>query len=79
METPAQRWVPKRSARPKQLLALDPALGSVVVCNPCRHFQVILGEVCLQMDLAGFQALLVLLSRAAANYELWAEQPGGLA
>lgn len=57
----------------KMPLAIDPNLGSVFVCGACNHIHLALGPIQLKTDIAGFQALVVLLERAAANFELWAE------
>lgn len=71
---------PQRQPQPahKQLLALDPSLGTVYICERCQHLHIDLGKLHFKTDLEGFQSLLVLLSRAAANYELWGEQQGSL-
>ena len=65
--------------RHKQALAIDPSFGTVFVCDRCRHIHMTIGEIHIRMDLAGFQTLVLLLNRAAANYELWAERNGSLA
>ncbi len=67
------------AGRRKQLLAMDPSLGTVYVCDHCQHLHIDLGDAHFKTCLPGFQALVVLLNRAAANYELWAERNGSLA
>ncbi len=57
----------------KHLLAIDSSFGSVYVCNQCNRVHLGLGETHLMTDIEGFQSLVVLLQRAAANFELWAE------
>lgn len=57
----------------KRVLAIEPTLGSAYLCGHCSRFHLELGEARLTTDLEGFQALVVLLNRAAANFELWAE------
>jgi len=57
----------------KQVLAIDPALGTVFACNECEHIHLCVGDVHVRTDLAGFQSLVVLLNRAAANFEVWAD------
>jgi hypothetical protein len=61
------------SSHNKQVLAIDPTLGAVFTCNRCPSIHLQLGDLLIRTDLAGFQSLLVLLNRAAANFELWAE------
>jgi hypothetical protein len=56
----------------KRVLAIEPALGTVFACNKCEHIHLCLGDVHLRTDLAGFQSLVILLNRAAANFEIWA-------
>ena len=63
----------------KQVLAMDPALGAVFICDRCEHIHFQLGDLHVRTDLEGFQAVVVLLNRAAANYELWAEHLGSAA
>jgi len=69
----------QHTPRHKQALAIDPSFGTVFVCDRCRHIHLTIGELHARMDLAGFQSLVMLLNRAAANYELWAEREGDLA
>lgn len=57
----------------KQALAIDPRSGYVAICNGCREITVDLGSVRFATRLEGFQALVLLLNRAAANYEIWLE------
>jgi hypothetical protein len=61
------------AANKKRLLALDPELGSVHVCGACNHIHVNLAGTHLRMNLEAFQAVVILIERAAANFELWAE------
>lgn len=65
---------PKQPATGKQVLAIDPAFGAIFACNRCEHIHLQVGELHVRTDLNGFQRLVVLLNRAAANFELWAEQ-----
>lgn len=67
------------ASRHKQALAIDPSFGTVFICDGCNHIHITIGELQCRMDLTGFQHLLILLNRAAANYELWAERNGSLA
>ena len=63
----------------KHLLAIDPSFGSVYVCNQCNRVHLGLGDTQLMADIEGFQSLAVLLQRAAANFESWAEYSAGAA
>jgi len=56
-----------------QALAFEPSVGAVFFCNRCEHLHLQLGDLHVRTHLDGFQALVVLLNRAAANFELWAE------
>lgn len=58
----------------KQALAIDPQAGLVYIDQRKREFTVDLGGPRFACNLAGFQALVLLVNRAAANYELWLEQ-----
>lgn len=60
----------------KHVLALDPDLGSIYVYGHCENIHVILGNTHIEMNLDGFQALAILIDRATANFELWAESSG---
>lgn len=60
----------------KHALAIDPALGTVFVCGACRHIHLQIEAFHVRFDLDCFQSLVVLLNRAAANFELWAEGAG---
>lgn len=64
---------PMGSQRSRDLLAIEPELGSIFACNRCERIHMQLGDLHLGMTMAGFQSLVVLLNRAAANFELWAE------
>jgi hypothetical protein len=66
-----RRGVSARSPR-KRVLAIEPALGAVFICNKCEHIHLCLGDGHIRTDLAGFQSLVILLNRAAANFEIWA-------
>jgi hypothetical protein len=80
MEPPNAPSVPSAAApRHKQALAIDPSFGTVFICDRCRYIHLTIGEMQVRTDLAGFQSLVMLLNRAAANYELWAECNGSLA
>lgn len=57
----------------KQALAIDPALGSVYVCTACGDIHLQFTNLHVRVDVSGFHDLVVLLNRAAANFELWAE------
>lgn len=59
--------------RAKQVLAIDPGLGTVFACNRCERIHLQLGDLHIGTDVPGFHSLVVLLNRAAANFELWAE------
>ncbi len=61
----------------KEALAIDPALGSIYICSHCTNIHMDLHGVHFRTDLEGFQALTVLIQRAAANFELWAEAARG--
>jgi len=75
MDFPLDPAAPRPGApHDKDVLAIDPALGTVFTCNRCSHIHLQLGELHVRTDLDGFQNLVVLLNRAAANYELWAER-----
>jgi hypothetical protein len=63
----------------KQVLAIEPGLGSVFVCGKCQHIHLSLGGAVLKTDVEGFHSLVVLLQRAASNFELWAEDVRGAA
>ncbi|MCC6539731.1 MAG: hypothetical protein IT162_19440 [Bryobacterales bacterium] len=63
----------------KRVLAIDPALGTVFICNGCARVHLQVGDLHLGTDVAGFHSLVVLLTRAAANFELWAEHQGSAA
>lgn len=69
---------PRNDDPRKHLLALDPALGTVYQCGHCEHIHFAIGDLHFKTDLAGFQRLLVLFNRAAANFELWAERNGSV-
>ncbi len=58
----------------KQALAIDPQAGLVCIDPVSREFTVDLGGPRFACNLAGFQALVLLVNRAAANYELWLAQ-----
>lgn len=80
MEPPkAPPATPVSAPRHKQALAIDPSFGTVFICDGCSHIHVTIGELQCRMDLTGFQHLVMLLNRAAANYELWAERNGSFA
>ncbi len=75
MDFPHDAAVPRPGApRLKDVLAIDPAFGAVFTCNRCSHIHLQLGELHVRTDLDGFQSLVALLNRAAANFELWAER-----
>jgi hypothetical protein len=44
----------------------------VFACNGCEHIHLCFGDVHVRTDIAGFQSLVILLNRAAANFEIWA-------
>ncbi len=58
----------------KQALAIDPRSGYVAICSGCREITIDLGAVRFATRLEGFQSLVLLLNRAAANYEVWLEE-----
>lgn len=55
----------------KWVLAIEPSLGTVFVCSECEFIHLCLGDVHIRADLADFQSLVILLNRAAANFEIW--------
>lgn len=56
-----------------QALATEPSVGAAFFCNRCQHIHLQLGDLHVRTHLDGFLALVVLLNRAAANFERWAE------
>ncbi len=69
---PAPFGADSGSSPRKQVLAIEPALGAVFACNGCEHIHLCFGDVHVRTDIAGFQSLVILLNRAAANFEIWA-------
>jgi hypothetical protein len=65
--------------RRKEALAIDPSLGAVFLCHACRQIHLQFGDLHARVDTNGFHALVVLLNRAAANFELWAGHEGSAA
>jgi hypothetical protein len=61
----------------KRLLAVEAALGHVYACNRCGDIHVRLNSLDFRMEFDVFQALVLMLNRAAANCELWLETRGG--
>lgn len=79
MENPSPSSAPSTEKEARgYLLAADPALGAVFVCDHCKLVHIDLGDVHFKTCLEGFQALVVMFSRAAANYEMWTEAQGNL-
>lgn len=66
--------LPIKQTRGKQVLAIEPEFGVAFICGRCDHIHMQLGELHMRTDLAGFQHMVVLLNRAAANFELWTER-----
>lgn len=74
MESSNSTAAAQPAGRPhKQALAIDPSLGIIFLCDRCEHVHVNVGDLHVRTDVDGFHALVVLLNRAAANFELWAE------